>query len=659
MSMTKRAVAVAGYHRISAAGIFLFMGCCLIAALGGCGGDGSGGESDADMGDISSRELGTVDTPQREDQTGSDVAGDLVEDEASGFPPDVPQDLAPDVEPLESGFQRVGLGPVAKLRAIWGDGEVFFAAGEGGSIHRRQGSFWTPMLVPTGKDLFAIFGESPSKVWAAGADGTVLHFDGVAWSAVGHGIPDLSGISLRGIWGEEGHLYVVGDKGTVLHKVGANWTREPSLTSYNLHSIWGSSLIDIYVGAAVGTILHRMGSTWVSETAMSGTVQMMAVHGLDDGLVYAVGTGAGIARRASGGWLTQFSNDPYTRNLHALWCFSPEEIWLLGKDGALVTRVADKWMTREIKGPYYRNHTFWGVWGWKDVAGSKAMAVGDGGSALSFDGTEWRDERTGLTVDIQDMAGDTASTGMAVGTDGLVLRYDHGQWYGLNRITSRALNAVVPLGTGFLAVGEDGAVVHVEGDEVQPGSDASENTLLGLCTNGKYLAAVGEYGTLLTSTDGEFWSVHPTGVFDHLRSCVMDSMGRATIVGDSGRVLRLDGTTVSTVPMATLSNLHRVIAGGPGGTLAILGDNGLVLTGKNDEYSRVYEAPGTFLYAGAWFGSRLVVAGWAGVVVQIEGQKIEETQIPGVGAFRALWGESRDLWYLLGTQGAIVRHEGP
>jgi hypothetical protein len=45
----------------------------------------------------------------------------------------------------------------------------------------------------TTADLSAVMGTSARSVWVAGANGTILHWDGATWSAVPSG-------TTRGIW---------------------------------------------------------------------------------------------------------------------------------------------------------------------------------------------------------------------------------------------------------------------------------------------------------------------------------------------------------------------------------------------------------------------------------------------------------------------------
>ena len=261
-----------------------FLGVALALALLGCSSGGSSGEVTADAADL-------AEVPEAADGVTAEFP-DAVGDLDAGEEVDAPDE----VEPTGDEFVPYSLAPTKKLLGIFGLDDVVFAVGENGRIVRRQGSTWTRMASPTPTDLYCVFGEAVDDVWAAGQDGVVLHYDGTAWSVVDPGVSGLDGIVLRAAWGEEGHLYIVGDKGTILHKAGPQWKKEEGITTYNLYSIWGTSLVDIYVGALGGTILRRIGGALSSKQVTSGSVALQTIYGLSSSHIWAGGTGGSIVQ---------------------------------------------------------------------------------------------------------------------------------------------------------------------------------------------------------------------------------------------------------------------------------------------------------------------------------------------------------------------------
>jgi hypothetical protein len=70
------------------------------------------------------------------------------------------------------------------------------------------------MTTGTSAGLLGVWGSSATDVYAVGETGTMLHYDGVNWSAVESGTE----VDLYGIWGSSStNVYAVGGQGTILH----------------------------------------------------------------------------------------------------------------------------------------------------------------------------------------------------------------------------------------------------------------------------------------------------------------------------------------------------------------------------------------------------------------------------------------------------------
>ncbi len=66
----------------------------------------------------------------------------------------------------------------------------------------------------TNDDLNGVWGSSGSDVFAVGMDGTILHYDGIGWSALSGGTT----WHLNDVWGSGGgDVFAVGDAGTIVH----------------------------------------------------------------------------------------------------------------------------------------------------------------------------------------------------------------------------------------------------------------------------------------------------------------------------------------------------------------------------------------------------------------------------------------------------------
>lgn len=110
--------------------------------------------------------------------------------------------------------------------------------------------------------LMGVTGTSESDVWAFGADdgsgGTLLHWDGSAWSRIANTDKhDLWwGVAFPG-----GEVFAAGAGGTVLRGGTAGFTRmaTPGLGAQTIYGIWGTSPTDLW---AVGGFAGRDGFLW-------------------------------------------------------------------------------------------------------------------------------------------------------------------------------------------------------------------------------------------------------------------------------------------------------------------------------------------------------------------------------------------------------------
>jgi hypothetical protein len=148
--------------------------------------------------------------------------------------------------------------------SVWGATaeDVWIVGGqpEAGHILRGSGTTWTAQALPAGTPLLNwVHGTSSSDVWVAGISGTLLHWDGAAWS-------DHSIDTEAAFWG----LYADAD-GSVLAVGGASrWGGEAAM-------VWG------YDGSDWSTI--------ALPEKLAGLGNLFKVHRGDDGRYWLVGAG--------------------------------------------------------------------------------------------------------------------------------------------------------------------------------------------------------------------------------------------------------------------------------------------------------------------------------------------------------------------------------
>lgn len=106
--------------------------------------------------------------------------------------------------PMKSNTNKI-------LVDVWGGpAPDVFAVGAKGTILRFNGTNWTLMNTNASKSIVGIWGNSSSNVFAVG-ENIILHYDGIAWKPMGNvGTP-------HGLWGDSSsNLFAVGTGGTIL-----------------------------------------------------------------------------------------------------------------------------------------------------------------------------------------------------------------------------------------------------------------------------------------------------------------------------------------------------------------------------------------------------------------------------------------------------------
>ncbi len=100
---------------------------------------------------------------------------------------------------------------------MWGTSSSnVYAVGNNGTVLHYDCTAWTTPASATTHDLWAVWGSSPTDVYAvgivsAGSIATILHYDGTAWSA----LTSDTGPSFYGLWVNASGLYAVGESGVV------------------------------------------------------------------------------------------------------------------------------------------------------------------------------------------------------------------------------------------------------------------------------------------------------------------------------------------------------------------------------------------------------------------------------------------------------------
>jgi len=569
-----------------------------------------------------------------------------------------PVDAGGDVTAPPAGWTLMDLAPPGAVNGIWGVDGRLFAVGDGGTILWNTGAGWGPMESPTDYDLYTVFGGAGDDVWIGGRYGTLLHFDGESWAAVDTGLDGMESVDIRDLWGESGHLFAVGTGGVILHLIGDVWEKEISNTDADLLSIWGASLINVFVGTSNGTVLRNLGGAWTSTQVFGGGVAVPGLHGTGMFHVVAAGDGGAIAVFDGDVWDPELSNDPQTRDLRGVWAYDPENVWLTGAGGVVIRYDGNKWNLADVKGPYYKEKGWEDLWGHVTPGGDAELwTCGEDGAMLRRGGEEWTDASSWPIADIHDVAGRADGTALAVGDGGFMARWDGGAWTTLASGTDRDLFGAAAVDDAVLVAGQDGTLLHVDGAEVTPIDTGLAGDLHGACEGDDGVLRVCGAGGVLAVQGEVLFSLVQTGSVQDLNDCVCGPDGSLLAVGALGTALYLQGgdTAASAEAVPTAATLRRT--DGPGfDDLIAVGDNGVVVRRTGGTWEKIRDESASFLYGVRWDGEVAVVVGWSGTVATWDGGAWTSTKIPGAGVIEQVWGTGPGDLLAVGKKGLFLRY---
>lgn len=220
-------------------------------------------------------------------------------------------------------------GPL--LNWVHGAGGVLWMVGNEGRALRRVGdgaieAVPTPVTAP----LWGVWAASADEAWAVGgearddgteADPVILHFTGGAWERVAIPEVDRGFRALFKVFGlGPGQVYAVGARGVALRYDGAGWAQIPTGTGEDLISLWGNSEADLaVVGGRSNGVFGRLADGGFQTQVAVGQPGFNGVFVQADGVAW-VAANRGVLLQVPAGALDGTRVATGTREvLHGIW----------------------------------------------------------------------------------------------------------------------------------------------------------------------------------------------------------------------------------------------------------------------------------------------------------------------------------------------------
>jgi hypothetical protein len=241
-------------------------------------------------------------------------------------------------------WERLDTGTTGDLWWAWRPPEAsrtndLWASGAGGRILRFDGEAWHEAVLDATEVVFwGIWGASEEEVWTIGgdptvsSDGAVLYrANGGTWAEEALPADAASQFAMYKVWGAAADdVWACGANGAMMHWDGAAWTDVESGTDRLLLTVAGTGSDDVWAvgGTGSGEIVHWDGASWTSD-APEFSVDFNGVSARDD-LVVAVGRVGDAWLHGAEGWIGDPRGRATFKDLHATWIDPDGGVWAVG-----------------------------------------------------------------------------------------------------------------------------------------------------------------------------------------------------------------------------------------------------------------------------------------------------------------------------------------
>ncbi|MSQ84350.1 MAG: hypothetical protein EXR77_15935 [Myxococcales bacterium] len=489
--------------------------------------------------------------------------------------------------------------------------------------------------------------------------------------------------NLNGVWGATSDdVWIVGDKGMILHWNGKVLVARASGTSTDLYAAGGTGSDDVWFVGADGIALHWNGLSLVDQSPTDTKVPLRAVAAAA-GIVYVAGDNGTVYLRDATGWKLQSSKASF--NLYGIAAAGIGQVWAVGEQGQAVKLAGGSWSVTSLpkanktlrsvatapSGKLFavgdasylagtnagtwevtlandpENRDLLGVWASAD---NQAWAIGKKGALLHLVGKKWQlDQISGTYMKLKDFsaiwgpANKLAGTdAFAVGPEGAGVRYDAAtdKWMDFRAETTADLRQVVTMADGsVVACGTQGAVVKAA-DATAPFYDLAApitgSDVYDCAAVGETLWIVGA-GGLAAVHNKTGWSVENVSSIADLRG-IADIGGAVIAVGADGKAWSR-GPTGAWAVESTATQLPLASVAGLGGKAFAVGAVGTVLA--RDSAGKWLKEPiaetADLHRVIAWGDGEALAVGDGGVMWLRQGAKWQKVfEAPGLPLYGAL-----------------------
>ncbi len=256
------------------------------------------------------------------------------------------------------------------------------------------------------------------SVYSSGAGVYIVGTRGTAWVGSAESFaayslpPELSGMDVNDIWGggkdDTLNLAVAADQGMVAFFASGAWSVY-NIGARDNTAVAGDSLTNIYAVGDNG-VFHFDGGIW--STLATPGVALFDVCAYASG-AFVVGA-EGLVLSCNSAGCTELDSGR-SANLRGVACASSEDAWVVGDQGQTLHYTGSKFESIGSDTSATLNAVF--------MDGDEAVAVGNTGTALLYNGDDWLPMSTDTEQNLLGAHGISSNNVWAVGDGGVALQY--------------------------------------------------------------------------------------------------------------------------------------------------------------------------------------------------------------------------------------------
>jgi hypothetical protein len=303
----------------------------------------------------------------------------------------------------------------------------------------------------------------------------------------------------------------------------------------------------------------------------------------------------------------------------------------------------------------------YGIWGY---SANNIFIVGEFGTILHYNGSEWMGLNSSTEKDLYSVWGTSENNVFAVGWDGTILHYDGSNWHKMNSSTQETLFHVWGTSTNdVFAVGMNGTILHYDGSKwttMNSGTNKDLFGILGCASNDVY--AIGSSGIIL-HYDGTQWQ--EKSILGVLWDALWGTDEEETVAEGWFWINQKTANHLTVMESNTNLPLESVLANSTRDVFAVggnrewwRGDSGIIFHYDGNQWTETFNSD-IWLHA-IWGSSEndVFAVGNNGTILHYNGQLWQQMESGVTNDFRAIWGSSDDDVFVVGNEGVIFHYDG-